>query len=282
MNSYQIYEQKIPLSSSIPNGTLFQCLGTDKFSTRYLVNDVCVVLEIPNVYGSVFRFEGQVSVFDAKDGPCYRCIFAQPPPPDLITSCAAGGVLGVIPGMIGILQATEALKLLLGIGTSLQGKLLLYEALEMRFDEINLQKNQNCAVCGDNPTITKLTDYEDYCGVPVFNPDQKFAGEEWDVYPDDIQKRINSGENITIVDVREENERLISKIESSISIPLGQFAGRVSEIDKEKEVILYCRSGVRSIRALEILLNAGFSKVKNLVGGINAWVEEIDPSQPLY
>jgi len=256
--------------------------GTDNFSTRYLVNDVCVLLDIPNIYGSVFRFEGQVSVFDAKDGPCYRCVFPHPPPPDLITSCAAGGVLGVIPGTIGTLQATEALKLLLGIGESLKGKMLLYDALEMRFDEINLQKNPKCIICGKNPTITGLTDYSEYCGVLAYSPEQKLAGEEWDIYPEDLQKKIDSGEEIIIVDIRESNELAISKINGSILIPLGQLAGRLSEIDSEKEIILYCKSGVRSILAMEILLNAGFSSVKNLVGGINAWVEEIEPFQPLY
>ncbi len=256
--------------------------GTDNFSTRYLTNDVCVLLGIPNVYGSVFRFEGQVSVFDAKDGPCYRCIFPNPPPPHLITSCSAGGVLGVLPGTIGILQATEALKLLLGIGKSLKGRMFLYEALDMHFDEIKLQKNPNCEVCGENPTITTLTEYENYCGVPAYDPDLKYAGDEWDIYPEDLQARINSDKEVVIVDVRELNERMISKIEGAVSIPLGQLAARVTEIENNKEVILFCRSGVRSIRALEILIGMGFTDAKNLVGGINAWVKEIDPSQPLY
>jgi len=256
--------------------------GTDNFSTRYLVNDVCVLLSIPNVYGSVFRFEGQVSVFDAKDGPCYRCVFPQPPPASLITSCSAGGVLGVIPGMIGTLQATEAIKLLIGVGTSLKNKMLFYNALDMRFDEINLQKNQNCAICGEKPTITDLVDYQDHCGVAAFNPEQKLAGADWDIYPEELQSKINSGEDIVIVDVREFNERVISKIKNSAVIPLGLLAARVAEIDKDKEIVIYCRSGVRSIRALEILLNAGFIRIKNLVGGINAWVKEIDPTQPLY
>lgn len=256
--------------------------GTDNFSTRYLVNDVCVLLGIPNVYGSVFRFEGQVSVFDANDGPCYRCIFPEPPPPNLITSCSAGGVLGVLPGTIGTLQATEALKILLGIGDPLRGKLLLYNALDMTFDEIKLQKNPRCAICGDEPTITSLVDYKDYCGVEAFDPTQKLAGEEWDILPKDLKKKIDLEEDVIIVDVRESNERMISGIADSLSIPLGQLASRISELDKEKELILYCRSGVRSIRALELLLGVGYSNVKNLLGGINAWVNEVDPKQANY
>jgi adenylyltransferase/sulfurtransferase len=256
--------------------------GTDNFPTRYLVNDVCVMLGIPNVYGSIFRFDGQVSVFDAEGGPCYRCIFPEPPPPGLVPSCAEGGVLGVLPGTVGTLQATEAIKVLLGIGTSLKGKMLLYNALDMSFDFIKLRKNPNCKVCSPEPEITELIDYEAFCGMPMNDHDEGSAGAEWDITPRELDSLLNSEHPPKLIDVREPHELSIAALPDADLVPLGQLAGRLSELDSADEIILFCKGGTRSTRALELLVGAGFRKVKNLKGGINAWAEEIDPSMPLY
>jgi len=256
--------------------------GTDNFPTRYLVNDVSVMLGIPNVYGSIFRFEGQVSVFDAQDGPCYRCIFPEPPPPGLVPSCAEGGVLGVLPGTIGTLQATEALKLLLGIGSSLNGKMLLYNALDMSFDFIKLRKNPACKVCSENPEITELIDYEEFCGVPMRDHDEGSAGDEWDITAVELANLLKGEKPPILIDVREPHELQIARIEDADLIPLGQLAARLSELDSAQEIVLMCKSGTRSARALELLLGAGFRKLKNLKGGINAWSEDVDPSLPQY
>lgn len=256
--------------------------GTDNFPTRYLVNDVCVMLGIPNVYGSIFRFDGQVSVFDAADGPCYRCIFPEPPPPGLVPSCAEGGVLGVLPGTVGTLQATEAIKLLLGIGTTLKGKLLLYNALDMSFDFINLRKNPNCRVCSPEPEITELIDYEDFCGMPMHDHEDGSAGAGWDISVQELAELLKGSNPPRLIDVREPHELLIAALENAELIPLGQLAGKLSQLDSAEEVVLFCKSGNRSTRALELLVGAGFRKVKNLKGGINAWAREIDPSLPVY
>jgi molybdopterin/thiamine biosynthesis adenylyltransferase/rhodanese-related sulfurtransferase len=256
--------------------------GTDNFPTRYLVNDVCVMLGIPNVYGSIFRFDGQVSVFDAEDGPCYRCIFPEPPPPGLVPSCAEGGVLGVLPGTVGTLQATEAIKLLLGIGTSLKGKMLLYNALDMSFDFINLRKNPNCKVCSPEPEITELIDYEAFCGMPMHDHDEGSAGADWDISAKELAEELKSANPPRLIDVREPHELRISAIKGAELIPLGQLAGKLSQLDSAEEMVLFCKSGTRSTRALELLVGAGFRKVKNLKGGINAWAQEVDHSLPVY
>jgi molybdopterin/thiamine biosynthesis adenylyltransferase/rhodanese-related sulfurtransferase len=256
--------------------------ASDNFPTRYLTNDLCVLTGKPNVYGSVYRFEGQVSVFDAKRGPCYRCLFPDPPPPGLVPSCAESGVLGILPGTIGTLQATEALKLILGIGEPLIGKLLLYNAEDMSFEYVNLHKNPSCKVCGEHPTVTGLIDYEAFCGVPGREVENGSAGAEWDITPVDLESQLKSGEALTLVDVREPHELEISHIAGIRNIPLGRLAMRSQELDPQEEIVLICKAGVRSTRALHILLGAGFRKLRNLKGGMNAWVREIDPSQPIY
>ncbi len=256
--------------------------GTDNFPTRYLTNDVCVLLGKPNVYGSIFRFEGQVSVFDARRGPCYRCLFPEPPPPGLVPSCAEGGVLGVLPGTIGTLQATEALKLILGIGQPLIGRLLLYNALDMSFEFVKLRKNPACKICGSNPEITGLIDYEAFCGVPGHDHEEGSAGAGWDITAPELAARLQQGNHLRLIDVREPHELEISQIPGAELIPLGQLAARLSELDSADEIVLFCKAGTRSTRALELLLSAGFRKVKNLKGGINAWAREVDPSLPIY
>ena len=256
--------------------------GSDNFPTRYLSNDLCVLTGKPNVYGSVYRFEGQVSVFDARIGPCYRCLFPDPPPPGLVPSCAESGVLGILPGTIGTLQATEALKLILGIGEPLIGKLLLYNAQDMSFEYVKLRKNPHCKVCGESPTVTALIDYDLFCGIPGHIVESGSAGEEWDITPRQLTEQLKAGVPLKLLDVREPHELEISHIEGSQVIPLGQLASRISELDPTDEIILICKAGVRSTRALHILLGAGFRKLHNLEGGMNAWVKEIDPSQPIY
>jgi len=256
--------------------------GTDNFPTRYLTNDLCVLTGKPNIYGSIFRFEGQASVFDARRGPCYRCLFPEPPPPGLVPSCAEGGVLGVLPGTIGTIQATEALKLILGIGEPLIGRLLLYNALDMTYEFVRLRKNPKCKVCGPNPEVTELIDYEAFCGVPGHDHDEGSAGEGWDITATQLAERLKAGNHLRLIDVREPHELEISRIPGADLIPLGQLAARLSELDSADEIVLFCKSGSRSARALELLVSAGFRKVKNLKGGINAWAREVDPSLPIY
>ena len=256
--------------------------GTDNFPTRYLTNDVCVFLGKPNVYGSIFRFDGQVSVFHAEKGPCYRCLFPEPPPPGLVPSCAEGGVLGVLPGTVGTLQATEAIKILLGIGTPLIGKLLLYNALDMSFDFVTLKKNPKCRVCGPNADIKELIDYEEFCGVPGHHADDTSAGADWDISPLAMKTRLDLDPNLILLDVREPHELEIAAIKGAKNIPLGEVAQRMSELDSAKDMIVFCKRGSRSARAIEILSSAGFKKMKNLKGGINAWAEEVDGTLPLY
>jgi len=255
--------------------------GTDNFPTRYLTNDVAVFLGKPNVYASIYRFDGQVSVFYAEEGPCYRCLFPEPPPPGLVPSCAEGGVLGVLPGTIGTLQATEALKVLLGIGEPLIGKLLLYNALDMSFDVVKLKKNPNCRVCGPNADITELIDYEEFCGVPSHDHEEGSAGAGFDITASELSERIKHN-HLKLLDVREPHELEISALPNAVNIPLGQLAGRLSELDSAEEMVVFCKGGTRSARALELLASAGFKKVKNLKGGINAWAKEVDPKLPVY
>jgi adenylyltransferase/sulfurtransferase len=256
--------------------------GTDNFPTRYLVNDVCVLTGKANVYGSIYRFEGQVSVFWAEKGPCYRCLFPEPPPPGLVPSCAEGGVFGVLPGTIGTLQATEALKILLGIGEPLIGKLLLYDALAMSFTELRLKKNPDCRICSDSPEVTELIDYEAFCGVPGHDREEDRLAKEWEIEPRQVHEKISRGEDLRLIDVREPHELQISKIDGAELIPLGSFASEMHSLDSAQEIILFCKTGSRSARALELLASAGFRKIKNLRGGINAWAEQVDSSLPRY
>jgi adenylyltransferase/sulfurtransferase len=251
--------------------------GTDNFPTRYLVNDACVLLKKPNVYGSIFRFEGQASVFYANEGPCYRCLFPEPPPPGAVPSCAEGGVLGVLPGIIGTIQANETIKLLLGIGEPLIGRLLLFDALAMQFRELKLKKNQDCPVCGVHPTVTHLIDYEDFCGMkPKEEPMNKN-----EITPLELKQRLDKGENIFLLDVRQPNEYAYANINGHL-IPLGDLPSRFKELDASREIVVYCHSGSRSLYATQFLLHQGFANVKNLTGGIDRWSREVDPSVKRY
>ena len=263
----------------IANGYDIIIDGSDNFPTRYLSNDVAVFLGIPNIYGSIYQFDGQASVFYAKEGPCYRCLFPTPPPPHLIPSCAEGGVLGVLPGTIGSIQATEAIKMLLGIGSSLVGRLMLYNALEMSFDYVKLKKNPQCPVCGENPTITELVDYEEFCGVPGHHIDSMPS--EWDINALDLAEEMKNSSPL-LLDVRESHEQKISNLPNAKNIPFGELASRLSELNTAQEIVIFCRTGNRSLYALEILLGAGFRKLRNLKGGINEWAEDVDNSLPIY
>ncbi len=256
--------------------------GTDNFPTRYLVNDVCVLTGKPNVYGSIFRFEGQVSVFWAERGPCYRCLFPEPPPPGLIPSCAEGGVFGVLPGTIGTLQATEAIKLLLDIGEPMIGTLLLYDALDMRFDQVRLKKNPHCKVCSSEAVITELIDYEAFCGVPGHDHEEGRLQADMEISASELAEQLKNSEPVRLIDVREPHELHISAIPQAELIPLGSLASRMHELDSAEAFVLMCKSGTRSARALELLAGAGFRKLKNLRGGINAWATEVDQSLPTY
>jgi sulfur-carrier protein adenylyltransferase/sulfurtransferase len=256
--------------------------GSDNFPTRYLTNDLCVLTQKPNIYGAVFQFDGQASVFDARIGPCYRCVFPEPPPPGSVPSCSEAGVLGILPGTIGTIQATETIKILLGIGSSLAGRLLLYNALEMEFEYVTLKKNPTCKICGSNPVITHLIDYDEFCGVPGISHDTLTTQPGREISPSELIMQIKAGGNILLIDVREPNELAVSSIEGALNIPLGEIPDRLAELDKGQEIVLFCRTGSRSSKAVEILLNAGFKKVKNMRGGINAWARDIDPRLPLY
>ena len=253
--------------------------GTDNFPTRYLVNDACVLTGKPNVYGSIFRFEGQASVLATKDGPCYRCWYPEPPPPGLVPSCAEGGVLGILPGLVGVIQATETVKLILGKGDPLIGRVLLVDALGMKFRELKLRKNPECPVCGTNRTITKLIDYQQFCGIrgeeaPVTTTVPEMSVEE-------LKRRLDAKEDLFVLDVREPHEYQICNINGHL-IPLGDLPKRVHELDSSREIVAHCRSGVRSAKAVDFLRQAGFKKVHNLQGGILAWADKIDPKMPKY
>ncbi len=257
--------------------------GTDNFPTRYLVNDACVLLGKPNVYGSIFRFEGQASVFDAKKGPCYRCLYPEPPPPGLVPSCAEGGVLGILPGIVGTIQATEAIKIILGNGEPLIGRLLLFNAMKMKFRELKLRKNPTCPLCGPNPTITKLIDYEQFCGIT--RGGEAAAEQEnqsWEITAKELKQRMDSNKALKLIDVREPHEFDICSIGGAKLMPLGQFAQRMGELDSADEIVLHCHHGMRSMRALELLRSAGFKKIKSLHGGIDAWADDIEPGMAKY
>ena len=270
--------------------------GTDNFQTRYLVNDACVLTGKPNAYGSIFRFEGQASVFATKEGPCYRCLYPEPPPPGLVPSCAEGGVLGILPGLVGIIQTTEVIKLILGIGEPLVGRLLLVDALGMNFRTLKLRKNPDCPVCGTHPTVTQLIDYDQFCGIekptsvgPLEVARDKAVGDAAvvdgipQITVEELKRKLDAKNDVFVLDVREPHEYPIANLGAPL-IPLGELEKRVAELapQKDREVVVHCRSGARSQKAAVILRNAGFKNVENLSGGILAWADKIDPSMPKY
>jgi len=255
--------------------------GTDNFPTRYLVNDACVLLGKPNVYGSIFRFEGQASVFAAKDGPCYRCLYPEPPPPGLVPSCAEGGVLGILPGLVGVIQATEVVKLILGSGNSLIGRLLLVDALEMKFRELKLRKNPECPICGPHRTIHALIDYNEFCGIHPEPPPPPGLS-EFEISAAEVKQKMDRGDNFILIDVREPHEWDICSIPGARLIPKGTVPARVHELNSADEFVIHCKSGKRSAEIVDFLRKAGFRKVKNLRGGITAWSDQVDPSVPKY
>jgi molybdopterin/thiamine biosynthesis adenylyltransferase/rhodanese-related sulfurtransferase/molybdopterin converting factor small subunit len=268
--------------------------GTDNFPTRYLVNDACVLLGKPNAYGSIFRFEGQASVFGARNGPCYRCLYPEPPPPGLVPSCAEGGVLGVLPGIIGTIQAMETIKLILGIGEPLVGRFLIFDALRMKFRELKLRKDPDCPVCGTHPTVTHLIDYEQFCGVLPAAPEpseapgapganiQPMQTNASEITAVELKQRLDRGDKLKIVDVREPNEYQINRIAGSLLMPLGDVPKRYNELDPEEEIVVHCKMGGRSAKAADFLRSVGFKRVLNLKGGILDWIDKVDPSQPKY
>lgn len=254
--------------------------GSDNFATRYLVNDACVLLGKPNVYGSVFRFEGQASVFDARVGPCYRCLYSDPPPPGFVPSCEEGGVLGVLPGIIGLIQATETIKILLGEGATLAGRLLLFDALRMSFRELRLKKDSQCKICGDQPAITELIDYDQFCGTgPSMNASDNALKE---ITPAELSSRLSKGETIVLLDVREPAEWEGGRLENAVHIPMRKLMGEVGALDKSAETVVYCRTGWRSATAIEMMRSMGFEKLQNLQGGITRWAADVDPSIVVY
>jgi adenylyltransferase/sulfurtransferase len=253
--------------------------GTDNFATRYLVNDACVLSGKSNVYGSIFRFEGQASVFATQAGPCYRCLYPEPPPPGMVPSCAEGGVLGVLPGLVGMIQATETIKLILGVGEPLIGRLLLVDALVMRFRELKLRKNPDCPVCGEHPTITKLIDYDQFCGIG--REDKATSATMPDMTPEELKRRLDAGDDLFVLDVREPHEYQICNLGGHL-VPLNDLPKRVGEIDPNREIVVHCKMGGRSAKAVDFLRQAGFSRVHNLAGGINAWAERVDRKMPKY
>jgi molybdopterin/thiamine biosynthesis adenylyltransferase/rhodanese-related sulfurtransferase len=256
--------------------------GTDNFPTRYLVNDACVLLGKPNVYGSIFRFEGQASVFGAKDGPCYRCLYPEPPPPGLVPSCAEGGVLGILPGLVGVIQATETIKLILGQGDPLIGRLLLVDSLAMRFRELKLRKNSDCPVCGQHPTVTRLIDYQQFCGIkPPSEEEKKLNNGIPQMSVQELKQRMDAGDHLLVLDVREPYEYQIANIGGTL-VPMNEVPRRLDEINRDQEIVVQCRSGSRSQRVAEFLKQNGYEKVANLAGGILAWSDQIDPSVRKY
>jgi molybdopterin/thiamine biosynthesis adenylyltransferase/rhodanese-related sulfurtransferase len=256
--------------------------GTDNFPTRYLVNDACVLLGKPNVYASIYRFEGQASVFWAAKGPCYRCLYQEPPPPRLVPSCAEGGVLGILPGLLGVIQATETIKLILGAGESLVGRLLLVDALGMTFRQLKVRKNPDCVVCGPNPTVTRLIDYEEFCGIPRVKEEEKREMGVPAITVQELKEKMDKGDAFVLVDVREPQEIAISQLPGSLKIPLGSLPANVNKLSTADAIVVHCRTGGRSAKAVEFLMAAGFRKVSNLTGGIDRWAVEIDPTVPRY
>ncbi len=258
--------------------------GTDNFPTRYLVNDACVLLDKPNVYGSIFRFEGQLTLFWGSHGPCYRCVYPEPPPPGLVPSCAEGGVLGILPGIIGVQQATETLKLILGIGDSMIGRLLLFDALKMKFRELKLRKNPECPICGANPTICEPIDYEHFCGMPAIEgPTEVFEDPSIpEMAPQELHQRLQSHPCPLLIDVREPHEAQICKLQNSMLVPMSELPSRIHEFDSANEMVVYCKIGTRSVHAAHLFHQAGFKKVSHLQGGIDAWARQVDMSMPRY
>lgn len=257
--------------------------GTDNFPTRYLVNDACVFLKKPNVYGSIFRFEGQATIFWAEKGPCYRCLYPEPPPPGLVPSCAEGGVLGILPGLIGLIQATEAIKLIIGKGDPMIGRLLLFNALDMKFREVKLQKDPECPVCGTNPSITKLIDYEQFCGIGLGQEEATVSTNGIkEITAKELKTMMDHKDKFVLVDVREPHEYQIGKIPGSKLIPLGEVAERANQLDTADDIVVHCRSGARSAKAIQVLQKMGFKRLRNLKGGILAWSDDVDPSVPKY
>src|SRR5665213_3760631 len=256
--------------------------GTDNFQTRYLVNDACVLLNKPNAYASIYRFEGQASVFGTKEGPCYRCLYPEPPPPGLVPSCAEGGVLGILPGLVGVMQATEVIKLILGKGETLVGRLLLIDALNMRFRELKLRKNPDCPVCGTHPTVTQLIDYQQFCGIVPESPQESSMKNGIpQITVKELKRRIDAGEDVQLIDVREPYEFQIAQIGGKL-IPQNDVPQRLAEIDRNREVVVHCRSGARSQRIAEFLKQSGYPNVSNVAGGILAWLDEIDQQVQKY
>jgi sulfur-carrier protein adenylyltransferase/sulfurtransferase len=257
--------------------------GTDNFPTRYLSNDVCVLLKKPNIYGSIFRFDGQCTVFAPHlGGPCYRCLYPEPPPPGMVPSCAEGGVLGVLPGVIGVMQAIEAIKLIVGIGESLTGRLVHFDALKMKFREFKVRKDPSCPVCSEHPTITALIDYEEFCGIPQAAAEEAAEPPVPEITVEVLKARLDSNEKFVLLDVREQFEWDIARIPGATLIPLGELPSRMSELDSADEIVIHCKAGIRSANALRHLQKAGFSKLLNVEGGIMAWAERVDPSVPKY
>lgn len=255
--------------------------GTDNFPTRYLVNDACVLSRKPNVYGSIFRFEGQATVFAYEDGPCYRCLYPEPPPPGLVPSCAEGGVLGILPGLIGVVQATEAVKIILGIGETLKNRLLLYDALGMKFRELKLRRDKNCPVCGDHPTVTKLIDYQEFCGVKPQVSEQPVSNTGI-IDATEVKQKLDRGDNFTLIDVREPHEYQIARIPGAKLIPLGELPKHLNELDPNAEIVMHCKTGGRSQKAVDLLKANNFTNVRNMTGGITAWSDKVDPTVPKY
>ena len=279
----QPFETKLTSANALELFRQFDLVvdGTDNFPTRYLVNDACVLTGLPNVYASIFRFEGQASVFATKEGPCYRCLYPEPPPPGLVPSCAEGGVLGILPGLLGVIQATEAIKLILGSGEPLIGRLLLVDALSMRFRELKLRKNPDCPVCGPHATIHELIDYNQFCGIRGEETVSTAPQAVPTITVEELKQALDSGEEIFVLDVREPHEYQICNLGGYL-IPLGELPKRVHELDSSRQIVAHCRSGVRSAKAVNFLRSAGFSKVRNLTGGILAWADKIDPKMPKY
>jgi adenylyltransferase/sulfurtransferase len=253
--------------------------GTDNFPTRYLVNDACVLLKKPNVYGSIFRFEGQATIFAYPGGPCYRCLYPEPPPPGLVPSCAEGGVLGILPGIIGLVQATETVKLILGAGQPLIGRLMLYDALAMKFRELKLRRDPDCPMCGDHPTITKLIDYQQFCGIPQHQEAVPVTGE---IDAVELKAKLDRGDDFKLIDVREPHEFQICRIPGSTLIPLGELPKHLNELDPSAEYVMHCKMGGRSAKAVDLMRQSGFKKVRNMTGGILAWSDKVDPTVPKY
>jgi molybdopterin/thiamine biosynthesis adenylyltransferase/rhodanese-related sulfurtransferase len=253
--------------------------GTDNFPTRYLVNDACVLLKKPNIYGSIFRFEGQATIFAYPGGPCYRCLYPEPPPPGLVPSCAEGGVLGILPGIIGLIQATETVKLILGAGEPLIGRLMLYDALKMKFRELKLRRDPECPACGDHPTITKLIDYQQFCGIPQHQEAVPVTGE---IDAVELKAKLDRGDDFKLIDVREPHEFQICRIPGSTLIPLGELPKHLNELDPTAEYVMHCKMGGRSAKAVDLMKQSGFKKVLNMTGGITAWSDKVDPTVPKY